>query len=88
MVNVLARIKQTGKNFEIIVDQDQALKFKSGEESFIEAEGDKIFTDSKKGQIPSQGDLKEAFGTEDTQTIIQTSIQTFFKFSFPFFPLF
>jgi ribosome maturation protein Sdo1 len=48
MTSTLARIKKAGKNFEIIVDLDDALKFKKGEASFIEAEGDKVFTDSEK----------------------------------------
>ena len=34
MTNTLARIKKAGKNFEIIVDLDGALKFKKGESGF------------------------------------------------------
>jgi len=51
MTQTLARIKQAGKNFEILVNLDDALKFKKGESDFIEAEGDKIFTDSKKARL-------------------------------------
>lgn len=69
MANTTARIKQGGKNFEIIVDLDDALKFKKGEISEIEPEGDKIFTDSKKGFVASPADLKESFGTEDVNEI-------------------
>jgi len=75
MTNTLARIKKTGKNFEIIVDLDNALKFKKGESNFIEAEGDKIFTDSKKGQVASSSDLKEAFGTTDSDEIIKRIVK-------------
>ena len=75
MNNTIARIKQTGKHFEIIVDLDEALKFKKGEISSIQAEGDKVFTDSKKGEVPSNSDLKEAFGTEDLQAIIEKIIK-------------
>ena len=75
MTNTLARIKKTGKNFEIIVDLDNALKFKKGESNFIEAEGDKIFTDSKKGQVASGSDLKEAFGTTDSDEIIKRIVK-------------
>ena len=75
MTNTLARIKKTGKNFEIIVDLDNALKFKKGESGFIEAEGDKIFTDSKKGQVASSSDLKEAFGTTDSDEIIKRIVK-------------
>ena len=70
MTNTTARIKQKKKNFEIIVDLDDAIKFKKGESSYIEAEGDKIFTDSKKGQVPSKEDLESCFGTTDTNTIV------------------
>ncbi|MBI3623931.1 ribosome assembly factor SBDS [Candidatus Pacearchaeota archaeon] len=63
MTTTLARIKKSGKNFEIIVDLDNALSFKKGKSSYIEAEGDKVFSDSKKGNIASSTDLQSAFGT-------------------------
>ena len=69
MVNTLARIKRTGKNFEIVVDLDDALKFKKGESNFIEAQGDRIFRDSKKGEVASASELKEAFGTNEINEI-------------------
>jgi len=75
MTNTLARIKKTGKNFEIIVDMNNALKFKKGEISFIEAEGDRIFTDSKKGFVASNSDLENAFGTTDTNEIIKEIVK-------------
>jgi len=75
MTNTLARIKKAGKHFEIIVDLDNALKFKKGESNFIEAEGDRIFTDSKKGHVPSQEDLREAFGTTDVNEIIKRIVK-------------
>ncbi|MAG78806.1 ribosome assembly factor SBDS [Candidatus Pacearchaeota archaeon] len=76
MTQTLARIKQSGKNFEIIVDLDDALKFKKGEISSIEAEGDKIFSDSKKGQVASSSDLKNAFGTEEINTVTEKIIKS------------
>ena len=75
MANTTARIKKAGKHFEIIVDMDDALKLKRGEGTFIEIEGDKIFSDSKKGQVASSSDLKEAFGTEDINEIAQRIIK-------------
>lgn len=75
MVNTLARIKKTGKNFEIIVDLDDALKFRKGESSFIEAQGDRIFRDSKKGEVASSSNLKEAFGTNDLNEIISKIVK-------------
>lgn len=70
MTQTTARIKQGGKLFEIKVDLDEALKFKKGEINSIEAEGDKIFTDIKKGNVASNSDLESAFQTTDTQEII------------------
>jgi ribosome maturation protein SDO1 len=75
MTNTIARIKKAGKHFEIIVDLDEALKFRKGESNLIEAEGDRIFTDSKKGQVPSENDLKEAFGTTDVSKIIKKIVR-------------
>jgi ribosome maturation protein SDO1 len=68
-MNTLARIKKAGKNFEVIVDLDDALKCKKGELSSIEPEGDKIFTDSKKGQVASPSDLKAGFGSDDVNQV-------------------
>ena len=71
MTQTTARIKQAGKHFEIKVDLDEALKFKKGETSSIEAEGDKIFTDSKKGMVASTSDLEMAFGTTDISSVVE-----------------
>jgi ribosome maturation protein SDO1 len=75
MANIIARIKKAGKHFEIIVDLDDALKFKKGEITSIDAEGDKIFTDSKKGEVAPQSDLEEAFGTTELSTIVEKIIK-------------
>ena len=69
MAQTTARIKKGGKNFEIMVDMDDALAFKKGELGSIEAEGDRIFSDAKKGEASSSQDLKEAFKTEDVNEI-------------------
>lgn len=67
---VLARIKIKNKHYEIHVDLDEALKFKSGKGDIMAAlDMPKIFSDMKKGQIASQADLTEAFGTTDTYKI-------------------
>ena len=71
MTQTTARIKQGGKLFEILVDLDDALKFKKGELNSIEAEGDRIFTDIKKGNVAPSSDLETAFQTTDTQEIIK-----------------
>jgi ribosome maturation protein SDO1 len=74
MVNTTARIKKQGKNFEIIVDLDKALKFKKeGSGDFLET--DSIFTDSKKGFKATDKDLEEIFGTTDVNTIAQSIVK-------------
>ena len=75
MTNTIARIKKTGKNFEIIVDLDNALKFKKGMSKFIEAEGDRVFSDSKRGLAASNSDLMQAFGTSDVNAIAQVIVK-------------
>jgi ribosome maturation protein SDO1 len=74
-MNTTARIKKTGKHFEIIVDLDNALKFKKGESSETGAESDRIFTDIKRGNVASEKDLSEAFGTSDVSEIIKKIIK-------------
>ena len=71
MTQTIARIKQAGKNFEIIVDLDNALKFKKGlsnSVNFLDVD-DAVFTDSKKGLKASEKDLTSAFGTVDINTV-------------------
>jgi len=69
MANTTARIKIKGKQFEIIVDLDEALKFKKGDSDWLEVGGDRIFYDVKKGDAASEKDLKELFGTTDATEV-------------------
>ncbi len=75
MTQTTARIKKEGKHFEIIVDLDNALKFKKGESSETGAESDRVFTDIKKGNVASEKDLNEAFGTSDADEIIKRIVK-------------
>ncbi|MEK6925894.1 MAG: ribosome assembly factor SBDS [Nanoarchaeota archaeon] len=75
-MNTIARIKQAGKHFEIIVDLDNALNFKKGTSSFIEAEGHRIFTDSKKGNAAAHAELQTAFGTTDIDEITKKIVKS------------
>jgi len=74
-MNTIARIKQKGKHFEIIVDLDEALKFKKGQTSFFQAEDERVYSDVKKGNVASANDLKEAFGTANTDEIIKKIVK-------------
>ena len=75
-MNTIARIRQGKKHFEIIVDLDKALNLKKGinsSQDFLEIE--KVFTDSKKGEVASGSDLKEAFGTEEINEIAKKIVK-------------
>ena len=76
MTQTIARIKQTGKHFEILVDMDKALAFKKNPKSSDFLEIDRIFTDAKKGFVASVSDLKSAFGTDDVTEISQKIVKS------------
>ncbi|MBD3312527.1 ribosome assembly factor SBDS [archaeon] len=70
---VISRLKKNGKNYEIIIDSEEALKVRKGEASVEDALlVQKIFKDARKGDV--QGDLKEAFGTNDVLAIAKEII--------------
>ncbi len=75
MVNVTARLTKAGKHFEILVDLEDAIKFKKGESDSIEAETDIIFRDVKKGDRAPTADLEEAFGTQDVDEIVKRIVK-------------
>jgi len=77
MVNVEARLKVKGKEFEILVDVDKALQLKKGLQVNIEnvLAVDEIFYDFKKGLKCSQSDLKQAFATDDVRAIAEKIIK-------------
>ncbi|MBI4116131.1 ribosome assembly factor SBDS [Candidatus Pacearchaeota archaeon] len=76
MAQTIARIKQGGKHFEILVDLDLAMDFrkKSAPNGFLEM--DKIFTDSKKGLVAPTMELKKAFGTDDVEEISRKIVKS------------
>lgn len=74
---VIARLNKQGRNFEILVDCDNALKFRQGKEIEIDdlvATTD-IFKDVKKGEHASEHDLKKIFSTESKTEIINKIIK-------------
>ena len=75
MVNVEARIKAKGKQYEISVDLDAALKFKAGKGDVMSAlQSNQIYYDIKKGNIASSKDLQDAFNTTDIYEIAKKII--------------
>jgi len=78
MTQTTARIKQGGKHFEILVDLDKALAFKKNSQGSAEEflEIDRIFSDSKKGEAAPTSDLKEAFGTDNSNEIAEKIVKS------------
>ncbi len=75
MTQTIARIKQKGKHFEIIVDLDHALKFKKGETSYFEPESESIFINLKRGDVAPNSDLESCFGTTDVSEIAKKIVK-------------
>lgn len=68
MVNTTARVKKGSKHFEILVDLDEANKFKKdlpGANINAAVLTDAVFYNLKSGENASTEDLDEAFGTTD-----------------------
>ena len=69
--HTVARIKQKGKHFEILVDLQSAMDLrKLNKGSIMEVmQIDRVFTDAKKGMQASSAELEVAFGTDDVHAI-------------------
>jgi len=70
----LVKYQKFGKTFELAVDPDLAIAFKNNnkgkEEELIELlRAEKIFSDTKKGELASPEDLEQVFGTDKFLTI-------------------
>ncbi len=76
MPNVEARIKVKGKQYEISVDIDEALKVRKGEGNISAAlNSNAIYYDIKKGTAAANYDLEAAFGTTDIYVIAEKIIK-------------
>jgi len=63
---VTAKLKREGKNFEMLVDLDEALKVREGKGNVSSAViTNTIFYNIKSGEVASSSDLQKAFGTQD-----------------------
>lgn len=77
MTQTTAKIRQGPKHFEIVVDMEKALAFKKGGGSSADfLESDSIFTDTKKGFVAGNDDLKKAFGTTDVNQIAEKIVKS------------
>jgi ribosome maturation protein SDO1 len=67
--NTIARITKNGLHFEIIVNLDDALKVRKGNSEYLIVEGDKVFSNVKKGDVAANDDLEIAFKTTNIDEI-------------------
>ncbi|MBU1199617.1 MAG: ribosome assembly factor SBDS [Nanoarchaeota archaeon] len=72
----LARIKTHGENFEIVIDPDNAVKFRHGEGNIRDAlKSEKVFKDAEKGDLASEHHMQEVFQTTDTLKVAEKIIK-------------
>ncbi|MCD6421306.1 MAG: ribosome assembly factor SBDS, partial [Thaumarchaeota archaeon] len=73
----IARIERRGETFEILVDPDNALKYKMGERIPLSKiiVYEEVYLDAKKGIRASEEKLRKAFGTTDFMEIAKTILR-------------
>ena len=73
----IARIERRGETFEILVDPDNALKYKMGEKIPLSKiiVYEEVYLDAKKGIRASEEKLRKAFGTTDFMKIAETILR-------------
>ena len=76
MAQTTARVKKNGKNFEILVDLDEAMKVRRGKGNLGAAVlTDAIFHNLKSGEKAAIIDLENIFGTSDMTTVAEKIIK-------------
>jgi ribosome maturation protein SDO1 len=65
MTQTIAKIRKGSNHYEVLVNMDEALKFKKGENDYLSLEIDRIFTDANRGEVASTDELETHFGTSD-----------------------
>ena len=76
MAEVIAKLRQGNKEFEVLVDMEKALEFKQGRGNIENVLSiDAIFTDAKKGLKASDEDMKEAFKTTNILEVASNIIK-------------
>ncbi|MFC1753707.1 ribosome assembly factor SBDS [Thermoproteota archaeon] len=69
----LAKLHKGGVNFEVAVDPDLAIDYRTGKSVEIKEviRSDKIFSDVKKGLLAPENKMKELFKTTDTMSVAE-----------------
>lgn len=76
MTNTVARITKGGKHFEILVDLEEAMKFRKGGGSLgVAVLTNAIFHNLKSGEHASESELNEMFGSDDVDTVAEKIIK-------------
>ena len=77
MPDTIARLRHENKIFETMVDLDNAMKLKKGEEANINdvIRDNIVWTDLKKGLKAGESDLKKAFGTTDFNSVVEKIVR-------------
>ena len=78
MTQTQARVTKEGKRYEILVDLDEALKVRKGEDGANIGAAvltDKIFHNLKSGEHASEGDIEKAFGSNDLLKVAEKIIK-------------
>ena len=71
----VARLKTHGKNFEVVIDPDNAVKYRHGQAGIRDAlKSENIFKDAVKGELASEQHMKEVFKTNDNLRIAERII--------------
>ncbi len=77
MPNTTAKLRSGSKIFETMVDLDNAMKLKKGEQVNINdvIRDNVVWTDLKKGMKAGESDLKKAFGTTDFNSVVEKIVK-------------
>ena len=78
MVNTTARLTKNGKHFEVLVDLEEALKFRKGEPGASLSAAvltDAVFSNLKAGDRANRDVLESVFGTSDLMEVSEKIIK-------------
>jgi len=73
---VIARLIKSGEKFEILVDPEKAMEFKTGKDIPLEEliASEEIFEDARKGTRTTNEKINKTFGTNDLNMIVKKII--------------
>ena len=73
---IISRLKKGGEVFEVLVDCEKAIEFKSGKIGVEEVlASDCVYKDAKKGEKASENEMKEIFETDDAKKIAEVIVE-------------